>query len=136
MLVANVFKTVMGVRHTDADDWITVREAAELTGFNVDYVRLLVRRNKLRYFKKEDRKLWVSKKEVLDYAEKYKNPPEGYITVAEACAITGYSQPTLSRLAREKLVKSEICRGKTYVDRRDVVEYARQHGRRIAVEAD
>ena len=129
MLVASVFNTVMGVRHTDADDWVTVREAAELTGFNVDYVRLLVRRNKLRYFKKEDRKLWVSKKEVLDYAEKYKNLPEGYITVAEACAITGYSQPTLSRLAREKLVKSVICRGKTYVSKQDVIEYARQCGR-------
>lgn len=135
-MLASVLGIVMGVRHTDADDWITVREAAELVGFNVDYVRLLVRRNKLRYFKKEDRKLWVSKKEVQDYAEKYKNPPEGYITVAEACAITGYSQPTISRLAREKLVRSEIYRGKTYVNRRDVVEYARQHGRSIVVEGD
>lgn len=135
-MLASILSTVMGVRHTDADDWITVREAAELTGFNVDYVRLLVRRNKLRYFKKEDRKLWVSKKEVLDYAEKYKNPPEGFITVAEACKVTGYSQPTLSRLVREKLVKSEVCRGKTYVNRRDVVEYARQHGCSIVVEGD
>lgn len=135
-MLASILSTVMGVRHTDADDWITVREAAELVGFNVDYVRLLVRRNKLRYFKKEDRKLWVSKKEVLDYAEKYKNPPEGFITVAEACKVTGYSQPTLSRLVREKLVKSEVCRGKTYVNRRDVVEYARQHGCSIVVEGD
>lgn len=135
-MLASVLGIVMGVRHTDADDWITVRDAAELVGFNVDYVRLLVRRNKLRYFKKEDRKLWVSKKEVLDYAEQYKNPPEGYITVAEACAITGYSQPTLSRLAREKLVRAEVCRGKTYVNRQDVVGYARQHGRSIVVEGD
>lgn len=133
-MLANVFRAVLG---EVANDWITIREAAELTGYHKDYIATLVRRGKLRNRKKEDGKLWVSKAEVTEYMERYaKNPPEGYITVAEACAITGYSQPTLSRLAREKLVKSEVCRGKTYVDRRDVVEYARQHGRRIAVEAD
>lgn len=133
-MLANVFRTVLG---DVANDWITIREAAELTGYHKDYIATLVRRGKLRNRKKEDGRLWVSKKEVLDYAEKYaKNPPEGFIAVAEACKVTGYSQPTLSRLAREKLVRSEVCRGKTYVNRRDVVEYARQHGRRIAVEAD
>lgn len=129
-MLASILSTVMGVRHTDADDWVTVREAAELVGFNVDYVRLLIRRNKLRYFKKEDRKLWVSKKEILDYAEKYaKNPPEGYITVAEACKVTGYSQPTISRLARLDRVKAVRFKGKTYVSKQDIVEYARQCGR-------
>ena len=129
-MLASILSTVMGVRHTDADDWVTVREAAELVGFNVDYVRLLIRRNKLRYFKKEDRKLWVSKKEILDYAEKYaKNPPEGYITVAEACKVTGYSQPTISRLARLDRVKAVRFKGKTYVSKQDTVEYARQCGR-------
>jgi len=133
-MLASVFRAVLG---DVANDWITIREAAELTGYHKDYIAALVRRGKLRNHKKEDNKLWVSEKEILDYAEKYaKNPPEGYITVIEACAITGYTQPTISRLARERLVKSEICRGKTYVNRQDVVEYARQHGRRIAVEAD
>lgn len=133
-MLANVFRAVLG---DVANDWITIREAAELTGYHKDYIATLVRRGKLRNRKKEDGKLWVSNKEVLEYAEKYaKNPPDGFILVSEACKITGYSQPTLSRLAREKLVKSEICRGKTYVNRRDVVEYARQHGRRIAVEGD
>ena len=133
-MLANVFRAVLG---DVANDWVTIREAAELTGYHKDYIATLVRRGKLRNRKKEDGKLWVSKKEILDYAEKYaKNPPEGYITVAEVCAITGYSQPTISRLAREKLVRSEICRGKTYVNRRDVVEYARQHGRDIVVEGD
>ena len=130
--MAHVFRAVLG---EVANDWITIREAAELTGYHKDYIATLVRRGKLRNRKKEDGKLWVSKAEVQDYAEKYaKNPSEGYITVAEACAITGYSQPTISRLAREKLVRSEICRGKTYVNRQDVVEYARQHGRDIVVE--
>lgn len=133
-MLANLFRVVLG---DVANDWITIREAAELTGYHKDYIATLVRRGKLRNRKKEGGKLWVSKAEVIEYAERYaKNPPDGYITVAEACAITGYSQPTLSRLARESLVKSEVCKGKTYVNRRDVVEYARQHGRRIAVEAD
>lgn len=133
-MLANVFRAVLG---DVANDWITIREAAELTGYHKDYIATLVRRGKLRNRKKEDGKLWVSKAEVTEYAERYaKNPPDGFILVSEACAITGYSQPTLSRLAREKLVKSEVCRGKTYVNRQDVVEYARQHGRRIAVEAD
>ena len=131
-MLANVFRAVLG---DVANDWVTISEAAELTGYHKGYIATLVRRGKLRNRKKEDGKLWVSKKEILDYAEKYaKNPPEGYITVAEVCAITGYSQPTITRLAREKLVRSEICRGKTYVNRRDVVEYARQHGRDIVVE--
>jgi len=129
-----VFRAVLG---DVANDWVTIREAAELTGYHKDYIATLVRRGKLRNRKKEAGKMWVSKKEILDYAEKYaKNPPEGYITVAEACVITGYSQPTISRLAREKLVRSEICKGKTYVNRRDVVEYARQHGCDIVVEGD
>lgn len=133
-MLANVFRTILG---DVANDWVTIREAAELTGYHKDYIATLVRRGKLRSHMKEDNKMWVSKAEILEYAERYaKNPPEGYITVAEACAITGYSQPTLSRLARENLVKSEVCKGKTYVNRRDVVEYARQHGRRIAVEGD
>lgn len=133
-MLANVFRAVLG---EVANDWITIREAARLTGYHKDYIAALVRRGKLRNRKKEDGKLWVSKKEIQDYAETYaKNPPEGFITVAEACAITGYSQPTLSRLARENLVKSEICRGKTYVNRQDVVGYARQHGRSIVVEGD
>lgn len=131
-MLANVFRAVLG---DVANDWVTLREAAGLTGYHKDYIAALVRRGKLRNRKKEDGKLWVSKKEILDYAEKYaKNPPEGYITVAEACAIAGYTQPTISRLARGKLVRSEICRGKTYVNRRDVVEYARQHGRSIVAE--
>ncbi len=133
-MLANVFRAVLG---DVANDWVTIREAAGLTGYHKDFIATLVRRGKLRNRKKEDGKLWVSKKEILDYVEKYaKDPPEGYITVAEACAITGYSQPTISRLAREKLVRSEICRGKTYVNRRDVVEYARQHGCDNVVEAD
>ena len=129
-MLANVFRAVLG---DVANDWVTIREAAELTGYHKDYIATLVRRGKLRNRKKEDGKLWVSKAEVQDYAEKYaKNPPEGYITVAEACKVTGYSQPTISRLAREKLVRSEVCRGKTYVNRQDVVEYARQRWRQVS----
>lgn len=129
-MLANVFRTIIG---DVANDWITIREAAALTGYHKDYIATLVRRGKLRNRKKEDRKMWVSKAEVIEYAERYaKNPPEGYITVAEACAITGYTQPTLSRLARENLVKFEVCRGRTYVNRRDVVKYARQRGRQVS----
>lgn len=133
-MLANVFRAVLG---EVANDWITIREAAELTGYHKDYIATLVRRGKLRNRKKEDGKLWVSKAEVAEYAERYaKNPPDGFILVSDACKITGYSQPTLSRLAREQLVRSEICRGKTYVNRQDVVEYARQHGHSIVVEGD
>lgn len=133
-MLADVFRAIIG---DVANDWITIREAAELTGYRTDYIATLVRRGKLRNRKKEDRKIWISKAEITEYMKRHaKNPPEGYITVAEACAITGYTQPTISRLAREKLVRSEICRGKTYVNRRDVVAYARQHGRDNAVEGD
>ncbi len=133
-MLANVFRAILG---DVANDWITIKEASELTGYRKDYIATLVRRGKLRNRKKEDGKLWVSKKEVQDYAEKHKkDPPDGFILVTEASKVTGFSQPTISRLAREKLVRSEICRGKTYVNRRDVVEYARQHGRSIVVEGD
>ena len=125
-MLANVFRAVLG---DVANDWVTIREAAELTGYHKDYIATLVRRGKLRNRKKEDGKLWVSKKEVQDYAEKYKNLPEGYITVAEACKVTGYSQPTISRLARLDRVKAVRFKGKTYVSKQDIVEYARQCGR-------
>ena len=126
-MLANVFRAVLG---DVANDWVTIREAAKLTGYHKDYIATLVRRGKLRNRKKEDRKLWVSKKEVQDYVEKYaKNLPEGYITVAEACKVTGYSQPTISRLARLDRVKAVKFKGKTYVSKQDIVEYARQCGR-------
>lgn len=49
-----------------ADDWITVQQAAELTGYHVEYLRELIREGRVRARKFAD--VWaVSRKSLLDY---------------------------------------------------------------------
>ena len=136
MIVADVFSAVLGTpKTTGMSDWITAREAAEITGYNIDYVRLLIHRGKLQYHKKDDGKWLVSKAEIINYAKKHAaEPPDGYISVAEACKLTGYSQPNVSRIVRLGLIKYVTCKGRTFVCKEDVIRYARQNRRCVSDE--
>lgn len=51
-------------------DWISTSEAHELTGFAPSYIPYLVRQNKLKNFKKEKGRYYVSRSELLRYAAK------------------------------------------------------------------
>jgi excisionase family DNA binding protein len=47
-------------------DWITTTEAAELSGYNVQYIRWLIRDGRVRAEKKGN-SYWVSRKSLLAY---------------------------------------------------------------------
>lgn len=49
-------------------DWITTDEAVELSGYNIEYIRRLIRNEKVRAEKKGGQ-YWVERKSLLDYIE-------------------------------------------------------------------
>jgi excisionase family DNA binding protein len=56
----------------DPTEWITTKEAAELTGYHVKYIRKLVKEGKLAGVKRGGRDWWVDKASVLEYFEEMK----------------------------------------------------------------
>jgi len=52
-------------------EWITTAEAAELTGYNVRYLRQLVNEGKI-YAVKRGGIFWIDKKGAVDYADEMK----------------------------------------------------------------
>lgn len=52
-------------------EWITTQEAAELTGYHVNYIRRLVKWNRIRGAKR-GRDWWIDKASVLAYLEEMK----------------------------------------------------------------
>jgi len=53
-------------------EWITTKEAAELTGYTSAYFRQLIQRGRLHQVQKRGRDWFLSKKEVLAYAKEMK----------------------------------------------------------------
>lgn len=53
-------------------EWITTAEAAELTGYATAYFRQLIQRGRLHHVQKRGRDWFLSKREVLTYAERMK----------------------------------------------------------------
>ena len=52
-------------------EWITTKEAAELTGYNLEYIRQMIRRGVIRAEKK-GHDWWVDKASVKAYADEMK----------------------------------------------------------------
>ena len=55
----------------DVTEWITTKEAAELTGYTTSYLRKAIHRGRL-YAKKRGRDWFLNREEVLAYAEEMK----------------------------------------------------------------
>jgi len=53
-------------------EWITTTEAAEMTGYSRAYFRQLIQRGRLHHVEKRGRDWFLSKDEVLAYAEEMK----------------------------------------------------------------
>jgi len=58
--------------NSDPTVWVTTTEAAELTGYARAYFRQLIQRGRLHQVEKRGRDWFLSKAEVLAYAEKMK----------------------------------------------------------------
>ena len=54
-------------------DWITTQEAAELTGYATAYFRQLIQRGRLHQVQKRGRDWFLSKGEVLAYAQRMRH---------------------------------------------------------------
>ena len=52
-------------------EWITTKEAAELTGYNLEYIRQMMRRGVIRA-EKRGRDWWVDKVSIKTYADEMK----------------------------------------------------------------
>lgn len=52
-------------------EWITTQEAAEMTGYNQEYIRQMIRGDKI-VAEKKGRDWWVDRASVETYAEKMK----------------------------------------------------------------
>lgn len=53
-------------------EWITTKEAAELTGYHVNYIRKLIRCGKILGLKRSGRDWWVDKTSTMAYFEEMK----------------------------------------------------------------
>jgi hypothetical protein len=58
------------IRETNADDWVTVQQAAEIAGYHPNYVRRLIRENAVKGRKWANLVWQVSKQSLLAYVEK------------------------------------------------------------------
>jgi len=52
-------------------EWITTKEAAELTGYNQEYIRQMIRDGRI-VAEKKGRDWWVDRASIEDYAEEMK----------------------------------------------------------------
>lgn len=61
---------------TENDDWITVQDAAQLSGYHAEYVRILIRKGKI-----EARKfgpIWaINRSSLLRYLQEAEKSPDG-----------------------------------------------------------
>ena len=55
------------------DDWITTSEAAEISGFHIEYIRRIIR-NGIIYGKKWGREWMVDRNSLLEYLELNRRP--------------------------------------------------------------
>jgi len=107
-----------------AEGWITISEAATLTGYHPAFVRTLAKAGKITAYKL-NRDWWVEEKSLLAYQEAQEKEAqkkqeerirqissarqpisqlEGFVTIPEAAAISGYSKNFLRILARQKKI--------------------------------
>ena len=56
-----------------APEWISVKEAAELSGFDIQCVRLLTRQGKVSAEKKGGREWWIDKSSLQTYVKNMKS---------------------------------------------------------------
>ena len=56
-----------------APEWISVKEASELSGFDIQYVRLLTRQGKVSAEKKSGREWWIDKHSLQSYIKNMKS---------------------------------------------------------------
>ena len=55
-----------------APEWISVREATELSGLNIEYLRRVIRQQKIRAEKRGGRDLWIDKASLQSYVRQMK----------------------------------------------------------------
>jgi hypothetical protein len=60
---------------TNSEEWLTVNEAAELSGYNPEYLRRLMRDHKIRN-RKFSFIYQVNRKSLLEYLEKAQHTPD------------------------------------------------------------
>jgi excisionase family DNA binding protein len=57
--------------NSNPTEWITTAEAAELTEYNPEYIRQMIRRGVIKAEKK-GRDWWIDKNSIVEYVEKMK----------------------------------------------------------------
>jgi excisionase family DNA binding protein len=55
-----------------APEWVSVKEAAELSGYDVQHVQRLLRQRKVNAEKKGGREWWIDKSSLQDYVRRMK----------------------------------------------------------------
>jgi excisionase family DNA binding protein len=55
-----------------APEWITVKEASELSGYNTEYLRRVIRQNKIKAEKRSGRDLWIDKASLQTHVKQMK----------------------------------------------------------------
>jgi len=56
-----------------APDWITVGEAAQLSGYHLNYIRRLIRASKVKAEKRSGRDWWIDKHSLQTYVKQMKS---------------------------------------------------------------
>jgi len=126
-----------------ADGWITVSESAALTGYHPAFIRTLAKEGKITAYKL-NRDWWIEEKSLLAYQETQEREArkekeeeirraasvgksisqlEGFVTIPEAAAISGYSKNFLRILARQGKIAGVKVGNTWLINRESLLAY-------------
>lgn len=103
-------------------DWLTMREAVDVTGWGKDAISRWCRDRLVRSERRSN--CWFL--EPTQLAKFTKKAPPGWATTADARRITGLTRARLSKLALEGKVKARKSAGRWHFDRASLAEHMRR----------
>lgn len=103
-------------------DWLTMREAVEVTGWGKDAIGRWCRDGLVQAQRRSN--CWfLERTQLKDFTKK---APEGWATTSEARKLTGLTRARLSKLALEGKVKAHKSAGRWHFERESLAEHMRR----------
>lgn len=104
------------------NDWLTMREAVESTGWGKDAIGRWCRDGLAKAERRSN--CWFLESTQLHKFSK--NPPEGWLTTSQARKVTGLTRARLSKLALEGKVKARKAAGRWHFEEESLAEHMRR----------
>lgn len=105
-----------------AKEWLTMREAVEVTGWGKDAIGRWCREGLVKAERRSN--CWfLEPRQLVSFTKK---APEGWVTTAEAREITGLTRARLSKLALEGKLEARKSAGRWHFNKKSLAEHMKR----------